>query len=90
MEYSSRYSCTIVGDWPRAKNRELIKDFQKLIFMSAMSDPLTRYHFVRFCGLTGPGYMCRTLPPGLLQSPSVGFEDFDFAVSAGDLHRRRG
>ena len=53
-----------------------------------MSDPLTRYHFVRFCGLTGPGYMCRTLPPGLLQSPSVGFEDFDFAVSAGDLHRR--
>ena len=47
-----------------------------------MSDPLIHYHLVRFCGLIRPGYMCRTLPPGLWQSSRVGLDAFDLAVSA--------
>ena len=66
-------------DWTNAKNRELIKDLQKL---KLVSDPLIHYHLVRFCGLTRPGYMCRTLPSGLVESPSVHLEDFDLALSA--------
>ena len=53
-----------VEAWASAKNRELIKDLQKL---KLTSDPLIHYHLVRFCGLTRPGYMCRTLPPSLLR-----------------------
>ena len=67
-----------VEAWASAKNRELIKDLQKL---KLMSNPLIHYHLVRFCGLTRPGYMCRTLPPRLLRSPGVGLQDFDLAVA---------
>ena len=68
-----------VEAWASAKNRELIKDLQKL---KLMSNPLIHYHLVRFCGLTRPGYMRRTLPPGHLQTPTVGLKEFDLAVSA--------
>ena len=68
-----------VWDWASANIKDLITDLRKL---RLMSDPLIHYHLVRFCGLTRPGYMCRTLPPDILQSSRVGLEDFDLAVAA--------
>ena len=65
-----------VHDWAEEKIRELIKDLQQL---RPMSDPLIHCHLVRFCGLTRPGYICRTLPPELLLG--AGLADFDLAVS---------
>ena len=70
---------TFVEDWASANIKDLIMDLRKL---RVMSDPLIHYHLVRFCGLTRPGYMCRTLPPDILQSSRVGLEDFDLAVAA--------
>ena len=70
---------TFVEDWASANIKDLITDLRKL---RVMSDPLIHYHLVRFCGLTRPGYMCRTLPPDILQSSRVGLEDFDLAVAA--------